>query len=158
MKKHKKQLVTNAKKKGNYQLRRAESAREKRELDRATVEQLRNQLEQEKERFKKRSWIRVPDRSEILSAIIIQSWVRGCKVRHQMPKYRKEKAIADGRRNAAARMIQKHWRGVLGRQKALFRQKLADMGMVYQWKRDQDNQGSNIDGIQEALGKQDQRC
>ena len=147
MKKHKKQLVTNAKKERQLLAFREglESAREKRELDRATAEQLRNQLEQEKERFKKRSWIRVPDRSEILSAIIIQSWVRGCKVRHQMPKYRKEKAIADGRRNAAARMIQKNWRGVLGRQKALFRQKLADMGMVYQWKREQDNQGSNID-------------
>jgi len=154
MKKHKTQLVTNAKKERQLLAFKSglESAREKREIDRATVAELRKKLEEEKERFKKRSWIRVPEQTEILSATLVQSWIRGCKVRHEMPKFRREKAIADAKRHTAAIVVQKTWRGVVGRQKALFRQKLADMGMVYQWKRGNNGDGSNIDEEIDGVG------
>ena len=86
-----------------------------------------------------------------MAATVVQSWLRGCKVRHNMGAYRRNKAIIDAKRNGAAKIIQKNWRGVLGRQKALFRQKLADMGMVYQWKADNKSKSINptedIDGI-----------
>lgn len=154
MKKHKTQMITNAKKERQLLAFKSglESAREKREIDRATVAELRKKLEEEKDRFKKRSWIRIPERTEVLSATLLQSWIRGCNVRYQMPKFRREKAIADAKRNAAAGVIQKNWRGVLGRQKALFRQKLADMGMVYQWKRGNDGHGNNIDEEIDGVG------
>ena len=156
MKKHKQELslVTKSAKKDMQIAAMKEgmkSAREKREMDRATAAELRRQLDLEKERYRKRSWIRIPDRTEVMAATVIQSWLRGCNVRHNMGEYRRNKAIIDAKRNGAAKMIQKNWRGVLGRQKALFRQKLADMGMVYQWKADNKSKSINptedIDGV-----------
>ena len=130
------------------------TARERIAKDRANAEQLRAELEKEKERYRKRSWIRLPQKSEIQSATRIQSWHRGNKSRALMPMHRIEKAKADARRGAAATRIQSLFRGYVGREKAKFRQKLADMGMVYQWKRgpvEEDDKIKSV-GINTELG------
>merc|ERR1712196_300143 len=76
MKKHKQELslVTKSAKKDMQTAAMKEgmkSAREKREMDRATAAELRRQLDREKERYRKRSWIRIPDRTEVMAATVI---------------------------------------------------------------------------------------
>merc|ERR1711991_693151 len=65
-----------------------------------------------------------------------------------------EKAKADAKRGAAATRIQSIYRGFVGREKAKFRQKLADMGMVYRWKRGPTEEEDKIKsvGINTELG------
>ena len=111
------------------------SARERLAQDRADAAQLQAELKAAKLKYERRSWIRKPEKTEVLAATKVQAFHRGCRSRADMPRYRLEKAKHDAKRSTAAIKIQSAYRGHVGREKAKFRQKLADMGMVYQWKR-----------------------